>query len=158
MLCSDCTPEISEPTVVMASAKLQVSHFNQAVKLSMSNLGFKNIKEISSLQSKSHTWFPKRTCYVCFSSKGLREIFNLPTSSTSSCGVVFCLQGSHLTIMSLLFLGNDSTCMIGINTSGASRGLFAFSLSQTSASGNFPHPHTINCLFWWANQDQIVIS
>ena len=32
MLCSDCTLEISDPTVVMASASLQVSQFDQAIK------------------------------------------------------------------------------------------------------------------------------
>ena len=52
MFCSDCMLEISEPTVVMASTSLQVSQFNLAIKSSISNLGDKNITEVTSLQRK----------------------------------------------------------------------------------------------------------
>ena len=54
MLCSDCTLEISEPTVVIASVSSQVLQFDQAIKSSICNLGDKNVKEITSCKGKSY--------------------------------------------------------------------------------------------------------
>ena len=50
----------------MASASLEISHFNQAIKSFVSKLGDKRLKEITSLRTKkSHTWLPYSTRYVC---------------------------------------------------------------------------------------------
>ena len=73
-LCSDCALKISEPTVVLASATLQVSHSDQVIKSSISNLGDKNIKETISLQRKVILGFLK----------GRDTFDSLPTGSGKS--------------------------------------------------------------------------
>ena len=54
----DCTLTVIEPTVDFIastrSASFEISHFDRAIKSSVSTLGDKRIKEITSLQRKSH--------------------------------------------------------------------------------------------------------
>ena len=46
--------------IMASTASFEISHFDQAIKLSVSTLGDKRIKEIPGNIStkKSHTWFP----------------------------------------------------------------------------------------------------
>ena len=76
----------------MRSSSFKISHFDQAIKSSVSKFGDKRIKEITSLQRKVILGFLKGRDTFCVSPYGLRQIFNLPTSSMSGCWVICCLQ------------------------------------------------------------------
>ena len=76
----------------MRSSSFKISHFDQAIKSSVSKFGDKRIKEITSLQRKVILGFLKGRDTFCVSPYRLRQIFNLPTSSMSGCWVICCLQ------------------------------------------------------------------
>ena len=78
----------------MASASFEISDFDRTIKSSVSTLGDKRIKEITSLQRKVILGFLEgRDTFACMSPDGLRQIFiNVPTGSTSGRRVMCCLQ------------------------------------------------------------------
>jgi len=64
----------------MASASFEISHFDRAIKSSVSTLGDKRIKLITSLERKVILGFLNgRDTFA--RADGLRQIFNLPTGS-----------------------------------------------------------------------------
>ena len=91
----------------MRSSSFEISYFDQAIKSSVSKLGDKRIKEITSLQRKVILGFLKGRDNVCVSPDGLRQIFNLPTSSTSGRRVICCLQLQG----SLLYRTSGVSCL-----------------------------------------------
>ena len=90
----DCTLTIIEPTVVMASTKsasFQISHFDQAIKSSVSTLGDKRIKEITSLQRKVILGFLKgRDTFACLpTGYGKSLIYQLAVRVAAELSVVY---------------------------------------------------------------------